>query len=166
MRFLGFATGLAFGSLLQRGKLARQDVILEQLVLRDGRVIKTMATAVVVGGLAIHALASKGLIKKEIKPMKVGGIVGGAALFGAGLAVLGYCPGTSVTALGAGRKDALAGVLGELVGAGIHVALYSKLAPLMDAGGNFGKATIPGLLKAREKLSPFKQPSLEPVMAY
>jgi hypothetical protein len=38
--------------------------------------------------------------------MKTGGVALGAVLFGAGLALFGYCPGTSVTALGAGRRDA------------------------------------------------------------
>ena len=51
-RLLGLATGLAFGALLQRGRLSRHEVILGQLLLRDGRVVKTMATAVAVGASA------------------------------------------------------------------------------------------------------------------
>ena len=99
-RLLGLLTGVAFGALLQRGRLARYDVILGQLLLRDGRVVKAMGSAVAVGAIGVHALIRRGLTKKEIKPMKVGGIVGGAALFGAGLALLGYCPGTAVAAAG------------------------------------------------------------------
>ena len=106
-RLLGLLTGVAFGALLQRGRLARYDVILGQLLLRDGRVVKAMGSAVAVGAIGVHALVRRGLAKKEIKPMKVGGIVGGAALFGAGLALLGYCPGTAVAAVGEGRRDAL-----------------------------------------------------------
>jgi uncharacterized membrane protein YedE/YeeE len=150
MRFLGFATGLAFGSLLQRGRLARQDVILDQLLLQDHRVIKTMGTAVATGAMALYGMAKKGWVKKEIKAMKVGGIVTGAVLFGSGLALLGYCPGTGVSAAGAGRKDAVAGTLGMLMGAAIHVALFPKLEKLMSAG-DFGKITVPELFKSREK---------------
>jgi uncharacterized membrane protein YedE/YeeE len=142
-RLLGFVTGLAFGVLLQRGRVARYDVIVEQLLFRNGRVLKTMASAVVVGALGIHALARKGLASKEIKPMKVGGVTIGAVLFGAGLAVSGYCPGTSVAAVGEGRRDAIATVLGMLVGAGAFVALYPRLVPVIDAGGDLGKLTLP-----------------------
>lgn len=150
MRLLGFATGVVFGSLLQRGRLARQDVILDQLLLRDHRVAKTMGSAVATGALALYGMSKKGWVKKEVKPMKLGGIVTGAALFGTGLALLGYCPGTGVTAVGAGRKDAVAGTLGMLVGAAIHVALYPKIEKFLNAG-DFGKVTVPQLFKAREK---------------
>lgn len=144
-RLLGLATGLAFGALLQRGRVSRYEVILGQLLFRDGRVAKTMATAVAVGAVGVHALARKGMTTKEVKPMKVGGVTIGAALFGAGLALAGYCPGTSVAALGEGRRDALATVLGMLAGAGAFVAVYPRLAPVIDAGGDLGKRTLPSV---------------------
>jgi uncharacterized protein len=147
-RALGLVTGAAFGALLQRGQLAKSEIIVGQLLLRDARIVKTMATAVAVGGVAVHALAKRGLTKKDIKPMKTGGVALGAVLFGAGLALFGYCPGTSVAALGAGRRDALAGVLGMLAGAGAFVALYPKLAPALEAG-DLGKATLPSVLSTR-----------------
>jgi uncharacterized membrane protein YedE/YeeE len=71
-----------------------------------------MATAVAVGAIGFHVLERKGMTSKNLKPMKVGGVALGAVLFGAGLAVTGYCPGTSVAAVGEGRRDALATVLG------------------------------------------------------
>jgi uncharacterized membrane protein YedE/YeeE len=143
-RVLGLLTGAAFGALLQRGRLSRYEVILGQLLLRDGRVAKAMGAAVVVGAIGVHALVRKGLTTKDIKPMKVAGVVGGAAMFGGGLALLGYCPGTAVAALGEGRRDALAGVIGMLLGAGAFVALYPKLKPALAGGGDFGKMTLPG----------------------
>jgi uncharacterized protein len=142
-RLLGLVTGVAFGALLQRGRIARYDAILGQLLLRDGRIVKTMASAVVVGALGVHALARKGVTAKEIKPMKVGGVTIGAVLFGAGLAVSGYCPGTSVAAVGEGRRDAIATVLGMFAGASAFVALYPRLVSVIDAGGDLGKVTLP-----------------------
>lgn len=142
-RLLGFVTGAAFGALLSRGRVADYDVILGQLFFRDGRVIKTMASAVVLGALGIHALARRGVTTKEVKPMKVGGVVVGAALFGGGLAVSGYCPGTSVAAVGEGRRDAIATVLGMFAGASAFVALYPKLVRVIEAGGDLGKLTLP-----------------------
>lgn len=144
-RLLGMATGLAFGALLQRGRVSRYDVILGQLLLRDGRVLKTMATAIAVGAVGIHSLAREDITSKAVKPMKVGGVTLGALIFGAGLAVAGYCPGTSVAALGEGRRDALATVLGMLAGAGAFVALYPRLGRMIEAGGDLGKATLPSI---------------------
>lgn len=146
-RVLGFVTGLAFGALLQRGGLSRRDTIVGQLLFRDGHVVKTMATAVAVGAVGLHMLERRGVTSKDVKPMKVGGVTLGAVLFGTGLAVAGYCPGTSVAALGAGRRDALATVIGMLVGASVFVALYPRLVPIIDAGGDLGKRTLPSLAR-------------------
>lgn len=148
-RLLGLATGVAFGALLQRGRLARFDVIVDQLRLTDGSVLKAMGTAVGVGAVGLHMFDCKGLAKTDVKPMKVGGVVAGSLLFGAGLATLGYCPGTSVAAIGEGQRDALAGVAGMLAGAAAFVALYPKLAGAIDAGGDYGKLTLPAITKTK-----------------
>jgi uncharacterized protein len=140
-RVLGLVTGVAFGALLQRGRVSRYEVIEKQLLSRDSRVVKTMATAALVTGLGVHALVRSGLTKKDVKPMKLGGIVGGAALFGSGLAVAGYCPGTSLAAVGEGKRDAMAVVLGMFAGAVAFVATYPHLKPLIDAG-DLGKRTL------------------------
>jgi uncharacterized membrane protein YedE/YeeE len=145
-RLLGLATGLAFGALLQRGRLSRYETILGQLLGKDGRVIKAMGTAVAVGGLGFQLLQRRGHAQPDLKPMKVGGVVGGAALFGAGMALMGYCPGTSVAAVGEGHRDALAGVLGMVAGAAAFVALYPKLVRWLDAGGDLGKVTVTEVL--------------------
>lgn len=148
-RLLGLASGLAFGALLQRGRLNRYDVIVDQLRLKDGRVVKAMASAFVVGAVGYHLLARRGIAKKSVKPLEVAGVCGGAALFGTGLALFGYCPGTSLAAVGEGRRDAMAGVLGMFVGAGLFVTVYPKIAPLLKAGGNLGKLTMPTATKTQ-----------------
>ena len=80
--------------------------------------------------------------KLDIKPLQLGGIVGGGALFGAGLAVLGYCPGTTLAAIGEGRQDAMVGALGMLAGAGLFVRAYPSIEPLIKAGDH-GKTMLP-----------------------
>lgn len=139
---MGLATGLCFGALLQKGRLDRRDVIIDQLLLKDHRVIKTMGSAVLVGGLGINYLYGKGYIKKSVKPMNVGGVIAGAVLFGIGMASFGYCPGTSVAAVGEGRKDAFAGGLGMLAGAGLFIALQPQLKKLTEGPGSLGKITL------------------------
>lgn len=139
---LGLGTGVAFGALLQKGQAGKYDVIVEQLLLRDGTVARIMGTAVAVGAAGIHALEQSGRAQLKIKPLRLGGVAGGAVLFGTGLAVLGYCPGTTLAAIGEGRRDAIAGALGMLAGAGLFVRLYPAIKPALEAG-DLGKVTLP-----------------------
>ncbi|QDT16668.1 DUF6691 family protein [Alienimonas californiensis] len=142
---LGLLTGIVFGFLLQKGRVAKYHVILGQLLLKDWTVVKIMGTAVVVGSVGVFALVDNNQTSLHIKPLLLGGVLVGAVLFGAGMAVLGYCPGTSVAACGEGRRDAMVGVLGMLVGAGLFVALYSPLQSLTKMWGDHGKLTLPEL---------------------
>lgn len=139
---LGLGTGVVFGALLQKGQASKYDVIIDQLTFKDGRIARIMATAVAVGGACFQLLKRRGLVKQDVKPLQLGGVAGGAALFGAGLALFGYCPGTSLAAAGEGRLDALAGVLGMIAGGALFVRFYPMLAPAIEAG-DIGKATIP-----------------------
>jgi uncharacterized membrane protein YedE/YeeE len=141
---LGLLTGVAFGFLLQKGRVAKFPVIVDQFLLRDWTVVKIMLTAVAVGSAGVYALVSMGAVGLHIKPALLGGVIVGGLLFGAGIALFGYCPGTSVAACGEGRRDAMIGVAGMLFGAFIYVWLYAVLAqPLTEALPDWGKITVP-----------------------
>jgi hypothetical protein len=101
-----------------------------------------MATAAAVGALGSQVLASAGLADKKIKPLNTGGVVLGGTLFGAGMALLGYCPGTTMAAIGGGHRDAMAGAAGMLAGAMAFVGLYPRLKPVIEKGA-MGKRTMP-----------------------
>lgn len=137
----GAATGVAFGTLLQRGRASSYDLIMNQLRLNDGAIAKIMGTAVATGAVGVHWLNQRGQAKLDVKPLQLGGVIGGGLLFGSGLALLGYCPGTSLAALGEGKRDAAAGVLGMLAGAAIFVRTYPAIKPLLEAGDS-GKVTL------------------------
>lgn len=140
---LGLLSGIVFGVLLQKGRVAKLDVIVGQLTLKDWTVVKIMATAVAVGAVGIYALVNLGMASLHIKPALLGGVVVGGLLFGAGLAVFGYCPGTGVAASGEGHRDAMVGVAGMLTGAAAYVALYPALEPVVESLANWGKVTFP-----------------------
>lgn len=140
---LGLFTGIIFGVLLQKGRVAKFQVIIEQFLFRDWTVVKIMGIAVVVGAAGIYALLPIDAVSLHIKPLICLGIVAGGICFGAGMAIFGYCPGTSVAACGEGRRDAMVGVLGMLAGAGLYVALYPQLSSLMKSWGDAGKITLP-----------------------
>lgn len=139
----GLATGIVFGFLLQKGRVAKFDVIVGQLLLKDWTLVKTMATAVAVGSVGVHALVSMGYATLHIKPALLGGVLLGGLLFGIGLAVFGYCPGTGVAASGAGQRDAMVGIGGMLFGAVLHVLGYPTLQPVIEAIADRSKVTLP-----------------------
>ena len=140
---LGLLTGIAFGFFLQKGSVAKFDVILGQLLLKNWTVVKIMATAIAVGSVGVYALVAMGMATLHIKPALLGGVISGGLLFGAGMAVFGYCPGTGVAASGEGHRDAMVGVAGMLCGAAVYVALYPSLKPMITALADWGEITLP-----------------------
>ena len=140
---LGLLTGIVFGVLLQKGRVAKFSVIVGQFILKDWTVAKVMGTAVVVGSVGVYALVSSGQAHLHVKPFLLGGVMMGGVCFGVGMAVFGYCPGTSVAACGEGKPDAMVGVLGMLAGALVFVATYPSLKPVIKGLGDMGKVTLP-----------------------
>jgi hypothetical protein len=140
---LGLFTGILFGFLLQKGQVAKFNTIIGQLLLKDATVVKIMLTAVMVGSVGVYFLIGQDAASLSIKPATFAGVLVGAVLFGTGMALFGYCPGTSVAASGAGHKDAMVGVLGMFVGASVFVTLFPALKPLLNLLGDWGKVTLP-----------------------
>ena len=145
---IGLTIGVLFGFFLQKSGVTTYDVILNQLLLEDFTVLKVMLTAVITGTIGVHALRSLGLVQLHPKPGSIGMSVIGGLFFGVGFAVLGYCPGTIAGAVGQGEFDALiGGVIGILLGSGIFAALYPKVERPVLLLGDFGKVTLPEVLK-------------------
>jgi hypothetical protein len=145
---IGFAAGILFGFLLQKGGVTTYDVIIGQLLLTDFTVLKVMLTAVVTGMIGVHFLRSLGLAELHPKPGSMGSTALGGLIFGAGFGILGYCPGTVAGAVGQGSLDALfGGVVGILLGAGIFSELFPGLNEKVLNKGYFGEVTWPQVLK-------------------
>lgn len=140
---LGLVTGIIFGVLLQKGRVAKFPVIVGQFILKDWTVVKIMGTAVVVGSVGVYALVAFDQAHLQIKPFLLGGVLAGGVCFGVGMAVYGYCPGTGVAACGEGKPDAMVGVLGMLAGALAFVVAFPALQPVIEGLGDMGKLTVP-----------------------
>ena len=127
---LGLATGIAFGFILQKGQALKFHKIIDALRLKDFTIWKLMFTAIGVGMIGIYGLHQLGLAKLQIKPTILSANILGGLIFGAGFALLGFCPGTCVGAAGEGRLDGLySGVVGLLIGAGLYSEVYPYLLP-------------------------------------
>lgn len=122
--------GLLFGFFLRKAHVSRFNVIVGQLLLKDFTVMKVIFTAIIVGGAGVYFMLFKGAIphlllsNASLQAAAIGGLV-----FGSGMAILGYCPGTSIAALADGSRDVLFGILGML-GA---IALYAEVYPWLNA---------------------------------
>jgi uncharacterized membrane protein YedE/YeeE len=142
----GLVTGILFGFFLQKGRVLRYDKQLGALRFQDFTIIKFMLSHIIVAMIGVYLLYDLGLVKLSIKATILGGVVVGGLLFGIGWGLLGYCPGTSLGALGEGRWDAIWGIMGMLVGAGLFAEMYPFLKATVLTWGNYGKITIPQVL--------------------
>ncbi len=142
----GFVTGIIFGFLLQKGRVIRYDKQIAALRLLDMTIVKFMFTSILVAMVGVYLLKDLGIVKLSLKTTVLGGNVIGGLIFGIGWGLLGYCPGTQLGALGEGRWDAIWGVIGMLVGAGIFAEMFPFLKNTVLKWGDLGKITIPQIL--------------------
>ena len=82
-----------------------------------------------------------------------GNLLGGF-IFGIGMALAGYCPGTCAAGAGEGKLDYLIpGLLGFLVGAALYGLAYQWIFPTISAIANVGNVVIPDLWNLSPLLS-------------
>lgn len=144
---LAIILGLFFGFALHRVGATNPQNIINMLRLKDFHLMKAIFFAIGISSTLLFLLMTFGVINAghlSVKSSYMGVIVGGAIL-GLGFAIAGYCPGTGLTALAEGRKDALFFVGGGLLGALIYTIVYGSIKGswLFDkiAGGKVMLAT-------------------------
>ena len=137
--------GAAFGFLLQLGKVTNCNVIENQFRLRDFTVLKVMGTAIVVGGIGVLLLVDTGNTKYYVKDANMLAVALGAALFGVGMVVYGYCPGTALGAIASGSVHALVGAIGMVAGAILYALSFDWLKAHVLNVWALGKVRLPDL---------------------
>jgi uncharacterized membrane protein YedE/YeeE len=140
--------GVAFGVLLQLAGLTRYERISGVYRLTDLSVLKFLGTAIVVGAILVQGALSLGFVDAVPLPAThLAAQLAGGALFGVGMAVAGFCPGTVVAGAGAGYLDALIpGVAGLFVGALAHAVLEADLPRSLARAQAGAATTLPALL--------------------
>ncbi len=144
---LAIIAGLVFGFLLQKGGAAKFHILIGQLLLQDWTVAKIMLSAIIVGMLGIYPLHRAAKVNLHLKPTRLFANIAGGLIFGAGFALIGYCPGTAAAALGQGNWDALFGMAGLVVGSYLYAEMSGWLKNGPQKWGDFGKVTIPDAIK-------------------
>ena len=145
MNILILVLGFLFGATLQYAKLNRYNVISGMATLENFAVAKAIAVAIGVGAIVIAVEIGLGLATWHIKPFLLGGIAIGGIIFGAGMAILGYCPGTLAISLGEGSIDALLGIAGALFGGFVYTLLLPSISSILGPDlGSFSLFTLIG----------------------
>lgn len=145
----GLFCGLVFGFALERAGFASACNLTAQLRFKDWRVFKVMFTAIIVAAAGLYALQLFGLMSKDdiyIPTVFLWATLLGGAGVGAGMAVGGYCPGTSVVGFMSGKVDGFVFFIGLILGTFVFAGAYEKLEPLLDALPGPEAQTLPELL--------------------
>ena len=135
--FFAITMGFAFGFILERTGFTRAQMIADTFYFKNIAVPKIMGVTVItattwfilfawMGWIDLHALFTP---KTYVWPYLVGGL-----LFGLGMVMAGYCPGTAVAGLGTGKSDALVFLLGLFAGAFIYFLLYPFVKDFASSG--------------------------------
>ena len=125
--------GFFFGFFLEVSGLGSPRKLTAQFTLRDWSVFKVMFVAIVVAAAGLWLFDVLGWLRFDalkIQTTFFWAMAIGGALLGAGLAIGGYCPGTSVVGLFTGRLDALLFMVGILIGTTLFAANFDSLQGL------------------------------------
>ena len=139
---LAVVFGAAFGWLLHRGKVTDYNTIVNQFRLRDFTVLKVMLTAIIVGGVGVLLLVNLGAAKFHVRDANMLGTIIGAAIFGVGMVLYGYCSGTGFAAIATGSVHALVGAFGMLAGAVAYAFSFDWVRANILSVWKLGKVTL------------------------
>lgn len=132
--------GVVFGLLISYAGLNKYNTIAGLSVLKNFTVAKTIMLVLGVGGILLMFEMMGGGAAFSVKPFYLIGTTLGGIIFGVGMSILGYCPGTLPISLGQGSTDAFWGIVGGLVGGIAYTLLYPVIVPML--GENLGKETL------------------------
>ena len=140
MTYLILLFGFLFGAILQSARLNKYNTISGMARLEDYTVAKAIAVAVGVGAILLSIEIGLGFASFHVKPLLMVGIGFGGLIFGAGMAILGYCPGTLPVSLGEGSMDALVGIIGGICGGIVYTLIQPSIQGML--GPDMGKHSL------------------------
>ncbi len=140
MTLLIFFFGFLFGSILQYSRLNRYNTISGMAMLNNFTMAKAIAVAIGIGMILVNVEIGLGLASYHIKPLLLVGIISGGLIFGIGMAVLGYCPGTLPISMGEGSLDALTGFFGALAGGIVYTIFVPSIKNIL--GPDLGQIAL------------------------
>ena len=146
--WLAIPIGFVFGFALFPAGFTDSRRIAWAFYFKDVGVPVVMFSAIVTGMLGLWGLSLAGLLDISqvyllptfLLPMAIGGL-----LFGLGMVIGGYCPGTAVASIATGKIDALVFIVGFLLGS----LLFGDLFPVW---GDFYNSDYMGVVRLDQVL--------------
>jgi len=129
--------------------IANPETLIRVARWKDRLFIGCMAIASAVGAIVLSLVYALGVsMHFSPKPISIFGVVIGGLLFGGGMAVSGYVPGSEWMALGEGRRDALYAVAGGVLGAAAWTLVYqTAVGHWLVTSANYGSLIATGSIK-------------------
>lgn len=128
---LGLLTGLAFGVVLQRGRVCFNSAFRDLRLMNDNFMFKAALLAVALETIAFLAMAQLGWIHLNPKPLNWVGVIIGGYVFGLGMVLAGGCASGTTYRIGEGNTTSWL--------AGLFFAIFALatqsgfLSPIMNA---------------------------------
>jgi uncharacterized protein len=122
----GLVVGFLFGYILTRTGITKYPRVMGMLLLKDFKILKFMLTAVISSMILFYLLGDTGLLKVVPKNLDWGKLVGGL-IFGTGMGILGYCPGTMGARIGEGKKESILALFGMALGIFIYALMIKPV---------------------------------------
>jgi hypothetical protein len=113
----GMLMGVVFGFALEKSRVFEPGMIVGQMQLRNWIMLKVFLSAVATGAVVLAFLIGFGFVKLQPKAALYAADIVGGLILGAGIALAGACPGTTLAQVGVGYRDALFTLFGGLFGA-------------------------------------------------
>jgi hypothetical protein len=124
---IGLLMGIVFGLALEKSRVFEPGMIVGQMQLRNFIMLKVFLTAVATGAVVLAVLNGFGFVKLAPKAALYSADLIGGLILGAGIALAGACPGTTLAQVGVGYRDAVFTLVGGLAGA----VAYSYAEPAL-----------------------------------
>lgn len=145
----GILLGLIFGYVLENAGFGSGCKLTAQLRLQDWAVFKVMFTAILVAAGGLYALQAMGMVTMDnmfVPSVLLWGSSLGGVLIGAGMAIGGYCPGTSMVAFCSGKLDGLVFIIGLGSGTLLFNSVYASIKSWVWMQVGPDSLTLPQLL--------------------
>ncbi|EZQ07060.1 transporter [Candidatus Acidianus copahuensis] len=144
--WVGILIGFIIGAAAEIWGIANPETLIRLAKWEDRLFVICIALGLAISAPVLYGLYALGIgFHFSPKPLYVIGVGIGGLIFGSGLAISGYFPGSIWMALGEGRRDAIYAVFGAILGAATWTVLYqTPVGQWLVNTLNFGSVVIGG----------------------
>jgi uncharacterized membrane protein YedE/YeeE len=150
--WVGLLIGFVIGGAAEAWGISNPETLIRLAKWEDRLFLDCILIGFAVATPVIFGLYAAGVgFHWSPKPLYIIGVGLGGILFGAGLAISGYFPGSIWMALGEGRRDAIYAIVGAILGAATWTVIYqTPVGSWLVNTLNFGSLVLGG-----KKVSPY-----------